>query len=403
MPRGSPLRIALVVERLAPGTGGVENVAWQVARELVRRGERVSVIAREAVPCDGLEIVRVRSAGRRSPGRTLSFSRAAAAAVRTGRFDVVHGFSRTRHQDLFRAGGGSHADHLARSHGPLGRTLRRLQPRHASLLALDRAVFADPRQRIQCASRLVADRLITHHGVDATRILLLPNAVDAGRFDRERHAEAAHALRQRLDALAERVWLFAGSGWHRKGLARCFAALTRIRDPRLSLWVAGRDDAAAWRRRARRAGLAERVRFIGPRDDLEVVYAAVDGLVLPTRYDPFANVTFEAAAAGLPIVTSRGNGAAEWLSREACVVVGSDGDASDDDEALGPALADALGRVSDTDLGRRMGEAARREVRRFDWGDHVAALQAEYARIVAARGPASAPADATPSARRDVA
>lgn len=342
----------------------------------MRQGEDVSVIAREAVPCEGLTLVRVPSAGRRRPLRALSFSRAAANAVLGGGFDVVHAFSRTRHQDLFRAGGGSHADFLQRSFGPFGRLHRRLHPRHASLLALDRAVFADPRQRIQCASRLVADRLVAQHGVAAERILLLPNAVDADRFERARHARTAQALRQRIDPSAQHVWLLAGSGWHRKGLALALAALARTRDARLSLWVAGRDDPGAWRRRAQAAGLGERVRFIGARDDLEVVYAAVDGLVLPTRYDPFANVTFEAAAAGLPIVTSRANGAAEWLSREACHVV-------DRDDA--DALAEELRRASDGDVARRMGEAARRDVLPFDWSGHVEALRAEYARIMATR------------------
>ena len=45
--RGRPLRIALVIERFAPGTGGVENVAWRVAHELARGGLDVSVLARE--------------------------------------------------------------------------------------------------------------------------------------------------------------------------------------------------------------------------------------------------------------------------------------------------------------------------------------------------------------------
>ena len=36
-------------------------------------------------------------------------------------------------------------------------------------------------------------------------------------------------------------------------------------------------------------------------------------MILPTRYDPFANATLEAMACGVPVVTSRANGAAEVL------------------------------------------------------------------------------------------
>ena len=56
---------------------------------------------------------------------------------------------------------------------------------------------------------------------------------------------------------------------------------------------------------------------------MPALYQAADALLLPTRYDPFANVTLEAAAAGLAIITSAGNGAAEWLG-EAIQVMNED-------------------------------------------------------------------------------
>jgi UDP-glucose:(heptosyl)LPS alpha-1,3-glucosyltransferase len=46
------------------------------------------------------------------------------------------------------------------------------------------------------------------------------------------------------------------------------------------------------------------------------VYAAADVFLLPTLYDPFANVTLEALAAGLPVITSAQNGAAEIIENE---------------------------------------------------------------------------------------
>lgn len=375
-PEEKPLRIALVVERFAPGTGGVENVAWQVARELVRQGEAVTVVAREADPTEGVNLIQIDASGRRHPLRALSFSRAAARATRERVFDVVHSFSRTRHQDLFRAGGGSHDDFLRRTHSRLGQSYRRLLPRHRSLLALERRVFADPAQRIQCASRLVADRLAQHHGVARERILLLPNAVDAERFDPQRNAVAGQRLRQQVDDRAERIWLFPASGWHRKGLDLCLTAMARLADPGLRLWLAGRDDPGPWRRRIAAAGLGPYVQFLGPRSDLEIVYAAVDGMILPTRYDAFANVTFEAAAAGLPIVTTRSNGAAEWLSADACCVI---------EEPDGDALANALRGCAKAETRQRLGDSARREIAAYHWPGHVAALREEYRRIVAAR------------------
>jgi len=47
------------------------------------------------------------------------------------------------------------------------------------------------------------------------------------------------------------------------------------------------------------------------------VYAAADVFLLPTLFDPFANVTLEALAAGLPVITSAQNGASEIITNEA--------------------------------------------------------------------------------------
>jgi UDP-glucose:(heptosyl)LPS alpha-1,3-glucosyltransferase len=118
------------------------------------------------------------------------------------------------------------------------------------------------------------------------------------------------------------------------------------------------------------------IRFLGPRRDLETLYHAVDGMLLPTRYDPFANVTLEAAAAGLAIVTTRANGAAEWLG-DACRILEDDDDPSQ--------LARALAGLGDPTARAALGARAARRAQDFGWPAHVEALRDEYRRIVEAR------------------
>lgn len=55
------------------------------------------------------------------------------------------------------------------------------------------------------------------------------------------------------------------------------------------------------------------MRFLGPVADVRQVYGTADALILPTLYDPFPNVCVEALACGLPLLTSHGCGAAEWI------------------------------------------------------------------------------------------
>ena len=53
---------------------------------------------------------------------------------------------------------------------------------------------------------------------------------------------------------------------------------------------------------------------VGPIDNPVPYYAAADVFVLPTFYDPCSLSVSEAAASGLPSVTTRFNGAAELLT-----------------------------------------------------------------------------------------
>jgi UDP-glucose:(heptosyl)LPS alpha-1,3-glucosyltransferase len=126
--------------------------------------------------------------------------------------------------------------------------------------------------------------------------------------------------------------------------------------------------------RAAALGVADRVRFFGERTDLEVFYHAVDAMLLPTRYDAFANVTLEAAAAGLPIVTSPANGAAEWLGEDICVV-----EAADESDALATALSD----FESPERRRVAGKNLAQRALQLGWDRHIETLREEYRRIAA--------------------
>ena len=145
---------------------------------------------------------------------------------------------------------------------------------------------------------------------------------------------------------------------------------------RARLWVVGADDPAPWRRRASRLGVAERVDWLGVRDDMAEVYAAADGLLLPTRYDAFANVCLEAAATGRAVVTSGANGAAEVLGPGALVV-------AEAEDVAG--FADALDSLAQAPERRRLGALARQAALACGWERHLSALQALYARVAERR------------------
>ena len=248
-----------------------------------------------------------------------------------------------------------------------------MTPRHALLLAIERRIFADPTQQIQCGSSMVRDEIHARFGVPNERLHVIPNGVDCERF----HPGANGQRSQRIGSKEPEVpiWLFAGSGWRRKGFDTALAALAQSGST-ARLWVVGRDDPEPWRSLTHRAGLADRVDFLGLRRDMEDVYRSVDALLLPTRYDAFANVCLEAAASGLPVITSGANGSSELLGAGGIVV-------DDPEDVAG--FARALDRLRDARLREEMGRRARAIALGRTWETHIEQLRTLYRSVSASR------------------
>ncbi|MFW6146344.1 MAG: glycosyltransferase [Planctomycetota bacterium] len=155
-----------------------------------------------------------------------------------------------------------------------------------------------------------------------------------------------------------------------------------LRDPRiapLADFYRHRDYAAWLRGRVEKAGLAERVRFLGTlsREPLLGVYRAATVLAHPALIEPFGMVTAEAMAAGLPVVASRVGGLPEVVQHGRTGLLVPPGDP----EALAEAIASLL---ADPDRRRRYAAAARQYARtHFRW-DRVAERVREVYNVTAA-------------------
>ena len=126
-------------------------------------------------------------------------------------------------------------------------------------------------------------------------------------LQRHRHRELrARGCAARRPARCARRWTCprtaswlrsSASEWERKGLAALIRALAHA--PGWALVVAGEGDEARYRELAQAAGVGEAVRWLGVTRDVPLVYELADAFVLPTSYETFSLVTFEAAASGL--------------------------------------------------------------------------------------------------------
>ncbi len=143
-----------------------------------------------------------------------------------------------------------------------------------------------------------------------------------------------------------------------KGQAAHLSALAILRDiPGWECWLAGGEQKAGesefmaeLRTAANRAGIADRVRFLGQRSDVSRLMAAADVFCQPNiGPEPFGIVFVEALYAGLPVVTSAFGGAVEIVD-PTCGVLTAPGDA----EAVAAALR---GLIQDPSRRQALGAA----------------------------------------------
>jgi len=310
-------------------TGGSEGYLAVLVRRLLEKGHEVHVftprVVGDRIP-PGLHVHLLKTARFPHWRKVLSFARAQARAARDPSFDLVVGFGRTLEQDLYRDGSGPQADYLAwraSMKPPWSRPFLFLDPTQRITLALERARFSHPGLvRIQAVSGLVRDALARRYPHLADRIRVVHNGVDTRRFSPKRREALRREALAALDLKeGPATFLFLGNDYLRKGLDLLLAGLAGLGGD-WRLLVAGRERRLGfYKSLAAGLGLKERVRWLGPRRDVENLYAASEALLFPTRFDTFPNVPLEAMASGLPAAVSAAAGTAEVLEGEAKILL----------------------------------------------------------------------------------
>ena len=363
------LRLAIVRQRYNP-FGGAERFVARALPALERAGAEVTLIARSAEGWGARRLLRVDPFHVGRLWRDWSFARAARAAWRRASFDLVQSHERIPGCEVYRAGDGVHRRWLE-----LRRSLT-LSPYHRYVCWAEKRMFEHPRLRaVICNSRMVREEIRRAFRIAPDKLHVIYSGVDLSRFSLQARRELREQARGELGVRArETLFLFVGSGFARKGLDSAIDALAMSAAPSYRLAVVGEDrHAKRYAERARRAGLGERVIFLGGRDDVRPLYAAADCLLLPSRYDPFPNTALEALAMGLPVLVSSRCGAAEVLER------GRDGWVCEADDPAG--LARLMREAGDAVDRSDMAPAARASAERFGIDAMAARLVELYATL----------------------
>ena len=200
-------------------------------------------------------------------------------------------------------------------------------------------------------------REIVALGVPADKVTVIPNGIEAEKFQPLPHGEA----RRRLNLDADARYIVSVSRLsHEKGLdilLRAVAAM-RNRDVRLLL-VGGGSERTALGDLATRLGIDARVTFVGDttHSQIPLWLNAANLFVLPSRTEGWPNVLMEALACGRPAIGTNVGGIPEII----------------DSDALGrivpPENAEALAHALDAALEMHWdAPRIRASVKSRDWG-----------------------------------
>lgn len=321
-------------------------------------------------------------------GRTIHFVGEADQLCRLEGFDIVHAVTPCLSANVYQPRGGTYVETVARSvaraRTPVGRLIkriaRRFNRRQRFLLLLERELLTGQDPPFVAAVSDYVRRQVesAFPRFPRERIRVVFNGVEITPLPSDQAAAQRAALRKELGVAQGRpLVLFVAHNFKLKGLGELIRASATPAGRHVDwlLAVAGRDNPQRYQRLARRLGVGQRVTFVGTKYPVEALYAAAGVLAHPTWYDPCSRVVLEALACGLPVVTTRWNGAAEVM-QAGChgEVIGTPADA--------PALAAAIARCFDLELACacRADAPAMRE--RVSMARHARELKVLYEQVV---------------------
>ncbi len=372
-----------VITRLDRG-GSAENTLWS-ALGLVARGYRVAVLTGPGDDRPSALLPRVEAAGvgvtvlptlRREvrPGRDLTAFGDLVRALRRDPPTIVHtheskagflGRWAARIAGCRRLVHTPHG-HVFYGHFPPARTAVYLMLERLTAPITTRLVALTPRGIEEHVARGVgrADQWVAiHSGVPLDRFQAMVPDPDGLR--RELGCPPGAPL--------------VGSVGRLTPIKRCqdlIAAVARLgRRDVVCLLVGDGPEAAALAAAVRRAGIGDRVRFLGWREDIPRIIAALSVFVQPSANEGMGRVIVEAMAAGVPVIATRVGGIPSVLPDGECGLLVEPGDVAGLSGAIGKLLADGA-------LAARMGAAGRRRAPAYGVEAMVEKLDGLYREIL---------------------
>ena len=236
---------------------------------------------------------------------------------------IILGLDRTSHQTHIRAGDGCHKSYLHQRMQIESRIKKIsffINPLHKKILEIEKEAFTNPiLKKLIVNSHMVKNQILSHYNINPNKIFVVHNGVEwelfQEHFDHWQRNKKKFSRKNKLNE-ENYIFLFIGNDFKRKGLDLILKVLASVKRKDFYLFVLGKDKKIKkYVAFVKKNNLLKNIFFYGQRKDVINFYQVADCLLLPTIYDPFANVTVEALSMGLFVITTKFNGANEVIKK----------------------------------------------------------------------------------------
>lgn len=314
-------KMITIIKTSLSAKGGLEKAFQAILEGFLRKGEEVTLLSRSKISITDRKISshKIPTISWPKTFRLLTFNSYVKSYLKKNPTHIVFGMDRTTEQTHMRAGNGVHRAFLEKSE--LLDKHPTFHPYHSTILHLEKRGFENENlKKIFVNSHMVKEEIIHYYRVNPAKIEVIHNGV---KWKEKEEVFTAwphnrEQILQRLSLPRNRFhFLFIGNGFSRKGLSPLLKGLSLLPRKKFTLSIVGNDHhLSMFRALAKQLGLEDNIFFFGFQSDVTPFYQMADAMVIPSFYDPFANVTVEGLAMGLPVLSSKNNGGSEILTKE---------------------------------------------------------------------------------------
>ncbi len=342
------MKIAFVLFKYFP-FGGLQRDFMRIARLCAETGHKVTIYTlswQGEQPADfNIKVMKVSAITNHK--RYQKFEKSLMADLRQHPVDMLVGFNKMAHLDVYYAADACYAE---KAHKLRGR-LYRMGSRYSYFYHNEKAVFSS-QSRTQILMISDAQKAIfkKYYHTQDERFHLLPPGIARDRKAPANASQIRSAFRKKLN-LSEQdlLLLMVGSGFKTKGLDRALLAMQALEPSlrgKVQFIIIGQDNPKKFSRYAQQLGLGKQVQILAGRDDIPEFLLGADVLIHPAYNENTGTVLLEAMVAGLPVLVTDICGYAHYIDEaNAGIVLGSPFSQQQLNEALAKMLTEPESRA----------------------------------------------------------